>query len=97
MHAGAARCGERTITRATLDSYLAHMDMHNSLAISDAECQATAPLTVRVREGCRLTGIGRSKLYELIAAQEIETIKVGTITLIPMASLKQFLERTRCG
>jgi excisionase family DNA binding protein len=50
-----------------------------------------------VREACRLTGIGRSKLYELIAAEEIETIKVGAITLIPMVSLEQFLKRRRFG
>jgi excisionase family DNA binding protein len=55
------------------------------------------PLTVRVREACRLTGIGRSKLYELIAAGEIEIIKVGTITLIPRGSLQNFIElRKRC-
>lgn len=51
------------------------------------------PLTVRIREACRLTGIGRSKLYELIAAGEIEIIKVGTITLVPVASLTRFVER----
>ncbi|HET7575697.1 MAG TPA: helix-turn-helix domain-containing protein [Sphingomicrobium sp.] len=51
------------------------------------------PLTVRVREACRLTGIGRSKFYELIAAGEIEIIKVGTITLVPVASLKRFVQR----
>lgn len=50
------------------------------------------PLTVRVREACRLTGIGRSKLYELIAAGEIAVIKVGTITLIPIVGLEQFLQ-----
>jgi excisionase family DNA binding protein len=50
------------------------------------------PLAVRVREACRLTGIGRSKLYELIAAGEIEIIKVGTITLIPVSSLERFLK-----
>jgi excisionase family DNA binding protein len=55
------------------------------------------PLTVRVREACRLTGIGRSMLYELIAAGEIETIKVGTITLIPMNGLSRFLDRRRNG
>ena len=53
------------------------------------------PLTVRIREACRLTGIGRSKLYELIAAGEIETIKVGTITLIPTGSLQSFVELRR--
>jgi excisionase family DNA binding protein len=53
------------------------------------------PLAVRVAEACRLTGIGRSKLYELIAAGEIEIIKVGVITLLPVGALKQFLERHR--
>jgi excisionase family DNA binding protein len=53
------------------------------------------PLTVRVREACRLTGIGRSKLYELIAAGEIEIVKVGTITLIPTSSLERFVEARR--
>ena len=51
------------------------------------------PLAVRIREACRLTGIGRSKLYELIAVGEIETIKVGASTLIPISSLERFLER----
>ena len=62
---------------------------------STANGQATTPITVRISEACRLTGIGRSKLYELIQAGEIETIKVGTITLIPMASLITFLEACR--
>ena len=53
------------------------------------------PLSVRVKDACRLTGIGRSKLYELIAAGEIEVVKVGTITLIPMDSLQLFLDRSR--
>jgi predicted site-specific integrase-resolvase len=43
---------------------------------------------VRIREACRLTGIGRSKLYELIAAGEIEVI-----TLVPVSSLTSFLRR----
>jgi excisionase family DNA binding protein len=60
-----------------------------------AIAEATQPMaiTVRIREACRLSGIGRSKLYELIAAGEIEIIKVGTITLVPMASLTRFLDR----
>jgi excisionase family DNA binding protein len=66
-----------------------------------AECSTSGdasratPITVRVREACRLTGIGRSKLYELIAAGEIDTIKVGTITLVPLCGLVRFLERRR--
>lgn len=48
-------------------------------------------MTVRVSEACRLTGIGRSKLYELMKEGQIRTIKVGSITLIPVSSLTGFL------
>lgn len=49
------------------------------------------PLTVRIREACRMTGIGRSKFYELIQEGEIEVIKVGGMTLVPIAGLEAFL------
>ena len=70
---------------------------HSASAEVHAADRMTAlqPLSVRVKEACRLTGIGRSKLYELIAAGEVEIIKVGTITLVPMDSLRRFLDRCR--
>jgi excisionase family DNA binding protein len=49
------------------------------------------PLTLRIPDACRVSGIGRSKLYELIKAREIPVIKVGAITLIPMSGLRTFL------
>jgi hypothetical protein len=36
------------------------------------------PLTVRIPVAVRLTGIGRSKLYELIKSGDLETVKIGT-------------------
>lgn len=58
-----------------------------------ARAAVSRPLAVRVTEACRLTGIGRSKFYELIAAAgEIRIIKVGSITLIPVTGLQEFLE-----
>jgi excisionase family DNA binding protein len=45
-------------------------------------------LTVRIAEAVRLTGLCQSKIYELIASGDIETVKVGRCTLIPMASLR---------
>jgi excisionase family DNA binding protein len=53
------------------------------------------PIAVRIMEAVRLTGIGRSKLYELIASGDIETVKIGSCTLIPMASLHGLIERAR--
>lgn len=61
----------------------------------DEAVNTHAPITVRVRDACRMTGIGRSKLYELIAAGEIEIVKVGTITLISTAVLERFIERRK--
>lgn len=55
--------------------------------------QQPPPITVRIRDACRMTGIGRSKLYELISEGEIETIKVGSMTLVPVRSIETFLER----
>lgn len=48
-------------------------------------------IAVRVPDACRMTGIGRSKLYELIKAGDIATVKVGTITLITVTTLEAFV------
>lgn len=53
------------------------------------------PITVRIPEAMRLTGIGRSKLYELIASGDVETAKIGTCTLISVASLRRLIDRAR--
>lgn len=53
------------------------------------------PMTVRIPVAVQLTGIGRSKLYELIAAGDIETVKVGASTLITVASLRRLIQKAR--
>lgn len=52
-------------------------------------------ITVRVPDALRVLGIGKSKLYQLIAAREIEVIKVGRITVIPVESLHEFVGRAK--
>jgi excisionase family DNA binding protein len=49
------------------------------------------PLTVRIAVAVQLTGIGRSKIYELIAAGKLDTVKVGVSTLITVASLRRLV------
>ena len=56
-----------------------------------ADPPSVTPITVRIREACRLTGIGRSKLYMLIGEGYIETVKVGSMTLVTIRSLEAFL------
>lgn len=44
-----------------------------------------------VVEAAAILGIGRSKLYELIAAGEIRTIHIGRLCKIPVAAIDEFL------
>lgn len=63
---------------------------------SSSPCEQAAtfePLTVRIPTAMKLTGIGRSKLYELIASGDIEIVKVGTASLVTMTSLRRLVAR----
>ncbi|ODP36354.1 MULTISPECIES: helix-turn-helix domain-containing protein [Sphingomonas] len=53
------------------------------------------PLAVRIPQAAQMLGIGKSKLYQFIAAGEIETVKVGRSTLVPTDSLKAFISSRR--
>jgi excisionase family DNA binding protein len=44
-------------------------------------------ITCTVGEACSATGLGRTKLYELIKRRQIATTKVGSRTLINVGSL----------
>lgn len=50
--------------------------------------QKIEPLTVRVSTAVRITGLSRSRIYELIQAGDLDTVKVGRATLIRFPSLK---------
>ncbi len=49
------------------------------------------PITVTVSEAIRASGLGRTKLYELIGAGRVESVRVGTRRLVIFESLKSFL------
>jgi len=53
------------------------------------------PITIKVPGAVRMTGISRSRLYELIRDKEIETVKLGASTLIVVESLHRLIERLR--
>jgi excisionase family DNA binding protein len=46
------------------------------------------PVTVTVSAAIKYSGLGRTKLYELLSKGEIESVRVGTRRLIVFASLK---------
>ncbi len=53
------------------------------------------PICVRVNEAARMIGVGSTKLYELIAAGEVDTVKLGKATRITTASLHDLVRRQR--
>ncbi|SFG51600.1 DNA binding domain-containing protein, excisionase family [Novosphingobium sp. CF614] len=54
---------------------------------------APEPICVRVNEAARMIGVGRTKLYELIAAGEVKTVKLGKATRVTTASLRDLVRR----
>jgi excisionase family DNA binding protein len=49
------------------------------------------PVTISVSTALKLSGLGRTKLYELLASKQIRSLRVGARRLIDFASLKAFL------
>ena len=50
------------------------------------------PLAYSVAEACRVTSIGRTRLYALIAEGRLEVRKIGKRTIIPAESLRRLIE-----
>ena len=49
-------------------------------------------LAYSVPEAAQMIGLGRTKMFELIATGEVASIKVGRRTLVPIESLRNFVE-----
>ena len=63
-----------------------------STGLSDDETRnGLTPLSVSVKDACRLLGIGPTLMGELIASQRVKTIKINRRRLVVYASLKSLL------
>ena len=51
------------------------------------------PICVRINDAARMIGVGRTKLYELISSGELETLKIGHVTRVTTASLRELVRR----
>jgi excisionase family DNA binding protein len=56
-----------------------------------SKLQHVDPLAVTIAIAMDISGLGRTKLYELIAKKEIKTVRVGVRRLVVFESLKAFL------
>ena len=56
---------------------------------------AAEPISVRIPDAVRLTGLSRSRIYELMKSGDIHYAKVGSSTLILVESLRAFVHGRR--
>lgn len=54
------------------------------------------PLTITVNDACKALGLGRSKIYDLIAKGRLEVLKIDKRTLIKTASIRALVDG-ECG
>jgi excisionase family DNA binding protein len=54
-------------------------------------------LLYSVTEAARLLGVGRTYMFRIIAAGEIESIKVGKLRKIPRDALGRYIDQQRSG
>ena len=52
-------------------------------------------LLYTVPEVAEMVGLGRSKLYELIASGQIQTVRIGRSVRVPVDALRTFMDGLR--
>lgn len=52
-------------------------------------------ISVRIPDAVRMTGLSRSKIYQLIASGDLEIAKVGRSTVVLVTSLRTFIASRR--
>jgi excisionase family DNA binding protein len=54
-----------------------------------------APLLLTIPDAGRLLGLGRTTMYGLIGAGEVEVVHIGRAARIPLESVERFVDRLR--
>jgi prophage regulatory protein len=54
-------------------------------------------LLLRASEVCEMTGLGKSKTYELIAAGVIPSVRIGKSVRVPADQLRHWIETLQGG
>jgi excisionase family DNA binding protein len=51
------------------------------------------PITVTIADACKVLGIGRTKIYELLQDRELHSVTIGRRRLIKTDSIRALVER----
>jgi excisionase family DNA binding protein len=61
----------------------------------DEQATGKRGLLLRVNDAAQLLAIGRTTMYGLIAAREIEVVHIGRCARVPVSELERYVERCR--
>jgi hypothetical protein len=50
------------------------------------------PLAYSINEACRVSSLGRTRIYQLIGEKRLQVRKIGKRTIIPAASLRALID-----
>ena len=64
---------------------------------SDTGREHVPVLLLKVEEAAQRLGIGRSSMYRLLTAGEVESVRVGGLRRIPVPCLEEYVDRLRQG
>ena len=85
----------RLIGDVELDGVPQHAACRAALVASTITSALSRPaqrLTCTVAEACEATGLGRTKLYELVGDGQVDTTTIGRRRLVQVRSLRQLLK-----
>ncbi|MDE0878314.1 MAG: helix-turn-helix domain-containing protein [Sphingomonas bacterium] len=51
------------------------------------------PITVTIEDAKKVTGLGRTKLYELIGNGSLDVVRIGRRTLVKTASIRALVDQ----
>jgi excisionase family DNA binding protein len=60
-----------------------------------AESVNEPPMLESIKETCRLTGLGRTKIYELFDSGELTRVKIGRRALVERSGIKRLIAAHR--
>ena len=59
---------------------------------SDSKRPEEAPLLLKAEEVAKMLGLGRTKVYEMMAAGELSVVRIGTAVRVPRQRLLDWIE-----
>ena len=72
-------------------------ELHDRRRHRSAPEEGVERLLLTVSEAAGMLGIGRSLLYDLLTAGQVESIHVGRLRRIPTEALAAYIDRQRCS